>query len=115
MTDDQPSPEAESDPLSSPERGNAPGGPSKTADADAFTLHTGLLGELVVPGGAPRAAELEALAARAAVYATRARGEGTGEVQNRVTCRAAGRLPHKTLLSSKSGPHRPGSAHACVT
>jgi hypothetical protein len=33
-----------------------------------------------VPGGAGRGAELEALAARAAIYATRARGDGTRRV-----------------------------------
>ena len=43
----------------------------------SLTLETSLLGRLVVPNGAARAAELEALAARAAVYATRARGPGT--------------------------------------
>jgi hypothetical protein len=40
-------------------------------------LPTTLFGELLVPGGTARAAELRALSARAAVYATRARGEGT--------------------------------------
>jgi hypothetical protein len=44
---------------------------------DSLTLHTDLLGDLQVPGGARRSVELEALAARAAVYATRARGDGT--------------------------------------
>jgi len=44
---------------------------------EVLTLHTGLLGTLSVPGGAGRAAEIQALAAQAAVYATRARGEGT--------------------------------------
>jgi integrase len=44
---------------------------------DTLALETGLLGPLLVPQGAGRALELEALAARAAVYATRARGEGT--------------------------------------
>jgi hypothetical protein len=46
-------------------------------DAGDLTLQTDLFGALVVPGGGARAAELQALAARAAVYATRARGEGT--------------------------------------
>ena len=41
-----------------------------TTDTD-LTLHTSLFGELVVPGGAVRAEELRALAAPAAVYATR--------------------------------------------
>jgi integrase len=50
------------------------------ADNDALTLHTDLLGDLQIPSGAGRSAELEALAARAAVYATRARGDGTRRV-----------------------------------
>jgi len=50
--------------------------PALAADG-ALTLHTSLLGDLVVPGGAVGAAELDALSARAAVYATRARGPGT--------------------------------------
>ena len=45
--------------------------------AGALRLSTSLLGDLVVPDGAARATELRALSARAAVYATRARGEGT--------------------------------------
>ena len=36
-------------------------------ETEGFTPHTGLPGELVAPGGAARAAELEALAALAAV------------------------------------------------
>jgi hypothetical protein len=40
-------------------------------------LPTTLLGPLVIPAGTARAAEVEALAARAALYATRARGDGT--------------------------------------
>jgi hypothetical protein len=40
-------------------------------------LPTTLLGPLVVPGGTSRAGEIEDLARRAAIYATRARGEGT--------------------------------------
>ncbi|HEY8612318.1 MAG TPA: hypothetical protein VIL69_13630 [Roseomonas sp.] len=50
----------------------------------SLRLHTRLLGDLLVPGGAARAAELRKLSARAAVYATRARGEGT-----RRACRSA--------------------------
>jgi site-specific recombinase XerD len=42
-----------------------------------LTLETDLLGPLVVPDGGARAAELDHLARRAAVYATRARAEGT--------------------------------------
>ena len=40
-------------------------------------MQTTLFGPLTVPDGAARAAELEDLARRAAVYATRARGDGT--------------------------------------
>jgi hypothetical protein len=46
-------------------------------DAGPFMLETSLLGPLPVPDGAGRAAELEELARRAAIYATRARGDGT--------------------------------------
>jgi len=51
-----------------PERPGRPNG--------ALTLHTDLLGEVVVPNGAAREDALRALAARAATYATRARGGG---------------------------------------
>ena len=47
---------------------------------DRLALRTDLLGELLVPGGGGRGVELEALAARAALYATRARGDGTRRV-----------------------------------
>ena len=50
--------------------------PQASADG-ALRLDTTLLGPLWVPGGAARAGELAALSARAAVYATRARGPGT--------------------------------------
>ena len=43
----------------------------------ALVLQTALFGPLTVPDGAARAAELEELSRRAAVYATRARGDGT--------------------------------------
>ena len=42
-----------------------------------MTLSTSLLGDLQVLGTPEQAATLQALAARAAVYATRARGDGT--------------------------------------
>jgi hypothetical protein len=45
--------------------------------AGPHTLQTGLLGPLIVPDGAARAAEIEELSRRAAVYATRAKGDGT--------------------------------------
>ena len=47
---------------------------------DSLLLQTDLMGELNVPGGAGREPELQALAARAAIYATRARGDGTRRV-----------------------------------
>ena len=43
----------------------------------SLVLQTALFGPLTVPDGAARAAELEELSRRAAVYATRARGDGT--------------------------------------
>nr|MBW4093242.1 hypothetical protein [Pseudomonadota bacterium] len=45
--------------------------------AAAFVLDTDLLGPLVVPDGAWRAAGLEALAQRVTLYASRARSDGT--------------------------------------
>ncbi len=46
----------------------------------SLLLHTDLLGELIVPGGAGRSVDLQRLAARAAIYASRARGDGTRRV-----------------------------------
>jgi integrase len=46
-------------------------------EAGPLRLDTSLLGPLLVPHGAGRAAELEELSARATQYATRARGDGT--------------------------------------
>ena len=61
------------DPNSPPSRD-----PIQSAAPDgALRLDTHLLGPLMVPGGACRATELQALSSRAAVYATRARGDGT--------------------------------------
>jgi len=77
-------------------------GPNGTDPPDspgALTLHTDLLGDLQVPGGAGRAAELETLASRAALYATRARGPGTRRVYRsawrgyEAWCRSLGREP----------------------
>ncbi len=81
-------------PLPAPDPGAGPG----LAEADLL-LHTDLLGDLVVPGGAARSAELAALAARAAVYATRARGDGTRRVYRSAWrgyaawCQSLGRAP----------------------
>ena len=66
---------------------------------ESLTVHTALLGDLLVPGGAGRSAELQALAARAAIYATRARGDGTRRVYRSAWrgyaawCRSLGREP----------------------
>ena len=70
-----------------------------SSEDGSLTLHTDLLGDLQVPGGVGRAIELEALAARAAVYATRARGDGTRRVYRsawrgyEAWCRSLGREP----------------------
>ena len=62
-------------------------------------FHTDLLGDLQLPGGLGRSAELDALAARAAIYATRARGDGTRRVYRsawrgyEAWCRSLGREP----------------------
>jgi site-specific recombinase XerD len=65
----------------------------------ALILQTSLLGPLTVPDGDGRAAELEELSRRAAVYATRARGDGTRRAyrsawrQYETWCQALGREP----------------------
>ena len=64
-----------------------------------LTLQTALFGPLTVPDGAARAAEIEELSRRAAVYATRARGDGTRRAyraawrQFEAWCRTLGREP----------------------
>ena len=74
----------------------APSGPVR---AGSLTLHTTLLGPLTVPDGAAHAAELEELSRRAAVYATRARGDGTRRAyrsawrQYEAWCHSLGREP----------------------
>jgi site-specific recombinase XerD len=76
------------------------GTPDRTpADGTTLTLHTTLFGPLAVPNGAARAAEIEELSRRAAVYATRARGDGTRRAyraawrQFEAWCRTLGREP----------------------
>jgi site-specific recombinase XerD len=65
----------------------------------SLTLHTTLLGPLTVPDGAAHATELEELSRRAAVYATRARGDGTRRAyrsawrQYEAWCNSLGREP----------------------
>jgi hypothetical protein len=46
-------------------------------DDGPFTLETTLLGHLALPAGAASGPELDELSRRAALYATRARGDGT--------------------------------------
>jgi site-specific recombinase XerD len=71
----------------------------ETSVPGAMLLQTSLFGPLSVPAGAGRAEELEELSRRAAVYATRARGEGTRRAyrsawrQYEVWCRSLGREP----------------------
>ncbi|HME27905.1 MAG TPA: site-specific integrase [Acetobacteraceae bacterium] len=78
--------------------------PDRPADgpsvpAGSLVLQTSLFGPLTVPDGAGRAAELEELSRRAAVYATRARGDGTrrayrsGWRQYEAWCHSLGREP----------------------
>ena len=85
----------------------APAGPgplptpaaSDTAADGPLTLETSLLGPLTLATGAARAAELEELSRRAAVYATRARGDGTRRAyraawrQYETWCYSLGREP----------------------
>lgn len=70
-----------------------------SAEAGTLILHTDLLGELHVPDAAGREAELRELSTRAALYATRARGDGTRRVYRsawrgfETWCRTLGREP----------------------
>jgi site-specific recombinase XerD len=79
--------------------GPPPTDPAAPLAPGALILHTTLFGPLRVPDGAGRAAELEALSRRAAVYATRARGEGTRRAyrsawrQYAAWCHSLGREP----------------------
>src|SRR5690348_3888055 len=72
--------------------------PPATPDGP-LTLQTELLGPLTLPDGAARAAELAELSRRAALYATRARGDGTRRAyrtawrQYETWCRSLGREP----------------------
>ena len=88
-------------PLPSPASMPAPSGATapRPADGTTLTLQTTLFGPLAVPNGAARAAEIEELSRRAAVYATRARGDGTRRAyraawrQFDAWCRTLGREP----------------------
>src|SRR6185312_7769407 len=69
------------------------------ATAGPLCLDTSLLGPLIVPHGAGRAAALEELSARASRYATRARGDGTRRAYRSawqrfaIWCHSLGREP----------------------
>jgi site-specific recombinase XerD len=72
---------------------------SSDAPSRSLTLQTALFGPLHVPDGANRAAELEELSRRAAIYATRAKGDGTRRAYRsawhgfEAWCRSLGREP----------------------
>ena len=61
------------------------------SEDDSLLLNTALMGELQVPGAADCSAELHLLSERAALYASRARGEGTRQVYRSAWCRSLGR------------------------
>jgi len=99
MTNASPSDQPGHPPLPAPDRPAEPPPERPGTLNGALTLHTDLLGELVVPNGAPREDALRALAARAATYATRARDDGTRLVYRsawrgyEAWCRALGHEP----------------------
>lgn len=70
-----------------------------TGSGDAVILQTGLFGPLTLSGDRPDAGELEELSRRAALYATRARGDGTRRAYRSAWkhftawCEALGRSP----------------------
>jgi integrase len=72
---------------------------TRASGDDSLLLHTALTGALQVPGAADRSAELQLLSERAALYASRARGEGTRRVYRSAWrgyaawCRSLGREP----------------------
>jgi len=99
-------PTAGADPTLAPRESAPPEGaagpgplPAPAAPAGSLVLQTALFGPLRVPDGASRAAELEELSRRAAVYATRARGDGTRRAyrsawrQFEAWCASLGREP----------------------
>lgn len=85
-------------PLPSP-AGDPTDRPTAAAGPGPLTLQTTLLGPLTVPDGADRAAEIEELSRRAAIYATRARGDGTRRAYRSAWrsferwCQSLGRVP----------------------
>ncbi len=74
-------------------------GPARAARDDSLLLHTAVMGDLRVPNASERGAELQLLSDRAALYASRARGEGTRRVYRSAWrgyaawCRSLGREP----------------------
>jgi site-specific recombinase XerD len=96
----RPLPAPISTPASAPSPLPSPGATAPLpADGTTLTLQTTLFGPLAGPNGAARAAEIEELSRRAAVYATRARGDGTRRAyraawrQFDAWCRTLGREP----------------------
>ncbi len=97
----EPAPVPEQDPSPAPDAAAArPASEGSTPPQKAsHLLRTDLLGELVVPGRVAGTAELQALATRAAEYASRARGNGTRRVYRsawrgfEAWCRSLGREP----------------------
>ena len=98
------------------------------APAGSLTLQTTLFGPLTVPDGAARAAELEELSRRAAVYATRARGDGTRRAYRSAwrstrpgaAASAANRsppIPTPSPCTSSAAPIRasPSARSACIS
>ena len=98
------------------------------ADGTTLTLQTTLFGPLAVPNGAARAAEIEELSRRAAVYATRARGDGTRRAyraawrQFDAWCRTLGReplapIPTPSPCTWSAAPIRasPSARSACIS
>jgi hypothetical protein len=62
------------------DRGPLPSPTVAASDDGPFTPETALRGPLALPVGAARGPELDALSRRAAIYATRAGGDGTRRV-----------------------------------
>ena len=115
MPDPTPEPPA---PLPNP----TPGSTTGTA-----TISTSLLGDLQVPGSPEQAATIQALAARAAVYATLARGDGTRRTYRsawrayEAWCSSLGRpplagdtftAPLSRPIPTPEGDQRPAARHA---
>ena len=92
-------PSAGAGPLPLPVPDSPPPGAADPTATGHVTLQTSLFGPLTVPSSAARAAELADLSRRAAVYATRAKGDGTRRAYRSAWrsfenwCRGLGREP----------------------